>query len=112
MGGKLSLVAGAQWYREGCRDYGKRGFARAQKAWRAAAAKDGAAADTDPAGDGIIDPAERDMTGKVAIVTGANSGIGKACALGFARRRMAVHMVCRNQERGAAARSRAASVAR
>ena len=35
-------------------------------------------------------PPERDMAGKTAIVTGANSGIGKAVALALARRRMAL----------------------
>ena len=43
------------------------------------------------------------MTGKVCMVTGANSGIGKATALGLANIGATVVMVCRCQERGEAA---------
>lgn len=45
------------------------------------------------------------MTGKVCLVTGANSGIGKATALGLARLGATVVMVCRNRERGEAAQT-------
>ena len=43
------------------------------------------------------------MGGKVCMVTGANSGIGKATALGLASLGATVVMVCRSQERGEAA---------
>jgi len=43
------------------------------------------------------------MTGKVCIVTGANTGIGKETALGLAKLRATVVMVCRDRERGEAA---------
>jgi len=45
-----------------------------------------------------------DLQGKVFIVTGANSGIGKEIALFLARKHATVYMVCRSQERAAAAR--------
>ncbi|XP_028060933.1 dehydrogenase/reductase SDR family member 12 isoform X2 [Camellia sinensis] len=46
------------------------------------------------------------IEGKNCIVTGANSGIGFATAEGLASRGANVYMVCRNKERGEAARSK------
>lgn len=43
------------------------------------------------------------MQGKVCIVTGANSGIGKAAALALAKNDATVIMLCRNKERGQSA---------
>jgi len=43
------------------------------------------------------------MKGKTCIVTGANSGIGKATALALARKRATVVMLCRSKERGTSA---------
>jgi len=40
------------------------------------------------------------MQGKVCMVTGANSGIGKATALGLAQMGATIVMVCRNQSKG------------
>lgn len=40
------------------------------------------------------------MKGKVCIITGANSGIGKATAIGLAKMGATIVMVCRNKERG------------
>jgi NAD(P)-dependent dehydrogenase (short-subunit alcohol dehydrogenase family) len=53
------------------------------------------------------DPADldRSMKGKVCLVTGANSGLGLAVVRGLAERDATVHMLCRNAERGARARS-------
>jgi len=45
-----------------------------------------------------------DLRGKVFMVTGANSGIGKEIALFLARKEAIVYMVCRSQQRAAAAR--------
>jgi dehydrogenase/reductase SDR family member 12 len=49
------------------------------------------------------DPRPGSLAGRRALVTGANSGLGKAAALGLARLGATVHLVVRNQERGAAA---------
>ena len=43
------------------------------------------------------------MTQKICIITGANSGIGKAAAIQIAQKGYRVIMACRNQERGEAA---------
>lgn len=43
------------------------------------------------------------MKGKVCIVTGANTGIGKATALGLARMGATVILACRDQQKGRAA---------
>jgi NAD(P)-dependent dehydrogenase (short-subunit alcohol dehydrogenase family) len=50
------------------------------------------------------DPAPGSLAGTVVAVTGANSGIGKATALGAARLGAEVRMLCRNVDRGEAAR--------
>jgi len=44
-----------------------------------------------------------DLTGKVAIVTGANSGIGYEMARALARKQATVILACRNKDKGEAA---------
>lgn len=48
---------------------------------------------------------EATLTGKVCVITGASSGIGKETAAGLARLGATVVMVCRDRERGEAARA-------
>lgn len=43
------------------------------------------------------------MNGKICVVTGANTGIGKATALGLARRGATVVLACRDADKGRAA---------
>jgi dehydrogenase/reductase SDR family member 12 len=47
-----------------------------------------------------------ELAGKVAVVTGATSGIGEAACVGMARGGAEVHMVVRNPEKGKDARRR------
>lgn len=49
------------------------------------------------------------LAGKVALVTGANSGLGKAAVTGLARLGARVHMLVRNRERGQTARDEIAT---
>jgi NAD(P)-dependent dehydrogenase (short-subunit alcohol dehydrogenase family) len=53
----------------------------------------------------------KDMEGKVCVVTGANSGIGKATAKGLVRLGGHVVMVCRSPERGRDAQAEIQAVA-
>ena len=52
---------------------------------------------------------EQDLTGRVCVVTGANSGIGYATTEALAAAGATVWMLCRNTERGQAARARIAA---
>ena len=45
-------------------------------------------------------PLEDDLSHLHVMITGANSGTGRACAETLAKRNAHVHMVCRNPERG------------
>ncbi|XP_017014843.2 retinol dehydrogenase 11 isoform X1 [Drosophila takahashii] len=47
---------------------------------------------------------QTDETGKVAIVTGGNTGLGKETVMELARRGATVYMACRNKEKGEIAR--------
>ncbi|MBW2629127.1 MAG: SDR family oxidoreductase [Deltaproteobacteria bacterium] len=47
-----------------------------------------------------------DLSGRVMIVTGANSGIGYEAALAFAKRKADVVLACRNQDKAKAAADR------
>ena len=40
------------------------------------------------------------MKGEICMITGANSGIGKATAIGLAKMGATIVMVCRNENRG------------
>lgn len=48
---------------------------------------------------------EVSMAGRVFMITGANSGIGKATATAIAKRGGTIHMVCRNKDKAEEARA-------
>lgn len=52
------------------------------------------------------DPAPGSLAGRVALVTGASSGLGEATAAGLARLGARVHLLVRNAEKGQQARAR------
>ncbi|XP_046393343.1 dehydrogenase/reductase SDR family member 12-like [Ischnura elegans] len=67
------------WYLKGKREYTRLGYEAAAKNFRE-------------------DDLKVDCKGKVYVITGANSGIGKSVALEVAKKGGVVHMVCRNRQ--------------
>jgi dehydrogenase/reductase SDR family member 12 len=76
----------AVWYMKGKSEYTKHGYAKRLPAFNP---KD----------------LEVDAKGRSFVVTGANSGVGKAACIDIAMRGGTIHMVCRNKERGEEAKS-------
>ncbi|XP_072542759.1 dehydrogenase/reductase SDR family member 12 [Salminus brasiliensis] len=81
----MSLYRNAVWFLKGLQEYTRSGYE--------AAAKYFAAADL-----------EVDLSSRSFVITGANSGIGKATANEIAKRGGTVHLVCRNKSRAEEAR--------
>ncbi|XP_052214511.1 dehydrogenase/reductase SDR family member 12-like isoform X3 [Dreissena polymorpha] len=82
----MSFFRNTIWFVKGMKEYTKGGYASASKNFRA--------------GDLAVD-----VTGRSFMITGANSGLGKATAMALAQRGGTVHIVCRNKERGEEART-------
>ncbi|XP_073518737.1 dehydrogenase/reductase SDR family member 12 [Phyllobates terribilis] len=76
----MSVYRNTVWFVKGLREYTKGGYE--------AAAKHFAAEDL-----------QVDVTGRSYMITGANSGIGKATALAIAKKGGIIHLVCRNKHR-------------
>ncbi|KAM9851416.1 dehydrogenase/reductase SDR family member 12 [Aulostomus maculatus] len=81
----MSIFRNAVWFMKGLQEYTKCGYE--------AAAKTFVPADLDV-----------NLSGRSFMITGANSGIGKATAQEIANRGGTVHMVCRNKGRAEAAK--------
>ncbi|XP_056871984.1 dehydrogenase/reductase SDR family member 12 [Takifugu flavidus] len=81
----MSFYRNTVWFVKGLQEYTKSGYE--------AAAKHFCPADLDV-----------NVTGRSFMITGCNSGIGKAAAQEIASKGGTVHMVCRNRERAEAAR--------
>ncbi|XP_027504009.1 dehydrogenase/reductase SDR family member 12 isoform X4 [Corapipo altera] len=76
----MSWYRNTVWFVKGLREYTRGGYESASKHFNPA-------------------DMEVDVSGRSFLVTGANSGIGKATAKEIARRGGTVHLVCRNKER-------------
>jgi len=74
------------WFVKGLREYTKSGFEAAQKSFKPNAL-------------------DVDITNRHFMITGANSGVGKATALALATKGATVHMVCRDRTRGEEAKN-------
>ncbi|KAJ8011563.1 hypothetical protein DPEC_G00059540 [Dallia pectoralis] len=81
----MSFYRNIVWFLKGINEYTRRGYQQAAKRF---VPKD-------------LDVA---VVGRSFMITGANSGIGKATATAIAKRGGTVHMVCRNKERAEKAR--------
>ncbi|NWI88218.1 DHR12 reductase, partial [Pitta sordida] len=81
----MSWYRSAVWFLKGLWEYTRGGYESASKHFSAA-------------------DVEVDVAGRSFLVTGANSGIGKAAAKEIARRGGTVHLLCRNAERSEVAK--------
>ncbi|XP_036687718.1 dehydrogenase/reductase SDR family member 12 isoform X1 [Balaenoptera musculus] len=81
----MLLYRSAVWFAKGLREYTKSGYESASK-------------------DFIPDDLEVQVPGRAFMVTGGNSGIGRATAFEIAKRGGTVHLVCRDQNRAEGAR--------
>ncbi|KAH9509440.1 Dehydrogenase/reductase SDR member 12 [Bulinus truncatus] len=80
----MSLYRNAVWLLKGMREYTKSGYQNASKSF-------------------ITSDLDANITHRTFMITGANSGLGRAAATAIAKKGGIVHIVCRNQERGEAA---------
>ncbi|XDV28029.1 hypothetical protein PO909_031441 [Leuciscus waleckii] len=81
----MSLYRNIVWFIKGMREYTRSGFENASKGF-------------------VEKDLDVSMVGRSFMITGANSGIGKATAMAIAKKGGTVHIVCRNKERAEKAR--------
>ncbi|XP_051566159.1 dehydrogenase/reductase SDR family member 12-like [Myxocyprinus asiaticus] len=82
----MSFYRNTVWFLKGLQEYTKCGYEAAERRFSAA-------------------DLEVSVSGRSFIITGANSGIGKAAACEIAKRGGTVHLVCRNKDRAEEARN-------
>lgn len=76
----MTFYRNAVWFLKGVQEYTRGGYETAAKRF-------------------VVSDLEVDVSGRSFVITGANSGIGKAAALEIAKRGGTVHLVCRNESR-------------
>uniref|UniRef100_A0A8C2HSQ4 Dehydrogenase/reductase (SDR family) member 12 n=1 Tax=Cyprinus carpio TaxID=7962 RepID=A0A8C2HSQ4_CYPCA len=81
----MSLYRNTVWFLKGLQEYTKSGYEAAARSF-------------------VEADLEVSVSGRSFIITGANSGIGKAAACEIAKRGGTVHLVCRNEDRAKEAR--------
>ncbi|XP_076013396.1 dehydrogenase/reductase SDR family member 12 [Genypterus blacodes] len=81
----MSIYRNTVWFVKGLKEYTRGGYEAAAKHF-------------------TPDDLQVDLSGRSFVITGANSGIGKAAAQEIASRGGTIHMVCRNKDRAEAAK--------
>ncbi|XP_027900966.1 DHRS-12_like_SDR_c-like domain-containing protein isoform X2 [Xiphophorus couchianus] len=82
----MSLYRNSAWFLKGLTEFTKNGHLSASKRF-------------------VEKDLEVSMAGRSFMITGANSGIGKATAMAIAKRGGTIHMVCRNKDKAEEARA-------
>lgn len=97
-------IATTQFYLYGKKHCTKTGYLKKVKSYDSPVQNEAAIGIKDAGADGV------DLTGKVIMVTGANSGIGKEIATYAAAKGANLYMLCRSKERAEAARDEIAKL--
>ncbi|XP_056297741.1 DHRS-12_like_SDR_c-like domain-containing protein [Pseudoliparis swirei] len=82
----MSLYRNSAWFLKGMTQFTRSSFLSASKSF-------------------VEKDLEVSVAGRVFMITGANSGIGKATAMAIAKKGGTVHMVCRNKDKAEEARA-------
>uniref|UniRef100_A0A3Q3FTM3 Dehydrogenase/reductase 12-like a n=1 Tax=Labrus bergylta TaxID=56723 RepID=A0A3Q3FTM3_9LABR len=82
----MSLYRNSAWFVKGLTEFTRSAFLTASKRF-------------------VEKDLEVSMAGRVFMITGANSGIGKATAMAIAKKGGTIHMVCRNKDKAEEARA-------
>ncbi|XP_056149270.1 dehydrogenase/reductase SDR family member 12-like [Lampris incognitus] len=82
----MSLYRNVVWFLKGIHEYTRDGYEAASKGF-------------------LAQDLDVSVVGRSFMITGANSGIGKATAMAIAKKGGTVHMICRNQDKAEAAKA-------
>ncbi|KAG7272933.1 hypothetical protein CRUP_002513 [Coryphaenoides rupestris] len=82
----MSLYRNSAWFLKGLTEFTRNGYLAASKRF-------------------VEKDLEVSMAGRSFMITGANSGIGRATAMAIAKKGGSVHMVCRNKDKAEEARA-------